>query len=69
MSRSRRDFLKAGGIAAASAALGTRLVGAGGEPALGLIFPPLNYPVPPDAKRLYPKVWSFSPAASACPEA
>src|SRR5215831_5524714 len=59
MSRSRRDFLKAGGIAAASAALGTRLVGAGGEPALGLIFPPLNYPIPPDAKRLYPNGVEF----------
>src|SRR5215471_9960733 len=59
MSRSRRDFLKAGGIAAASAALGTRLVGAGGDRALGLIFPPLNYPVPPDAKRLYPKGVEF----------
>src|SRR6516165_12485181 len=54
MTGSRRDFLKTGGIAAAYAALGTRLVGAGGERALGLIFPPLNYPIPPDAKRLYP---------------
>jgi arylmalonate decarboxylase len=54
MAGSRRDFLKTGGIAAAYAALGTRLVGAGGERALGLIFPPLNYPIPPDAKRLYP---------------
>jgi arylmalonate decarboxylase len=24
------------------------------EPALGLIFPPKDYPIPPDAKRLYP---------------
>ena len=24
------------------------------DPALGLIFPPLNYPIPPDAKLLYP---------------
>ena len=54
MTGSRRDFLKTGGIAAAYAAFGTRLVRAGGEPALGLIFPPLNYPIPPDAKRLYP---------------
>jgi arylmalonate decarboxylase len=54
MSRSRRDFLKAGGIATAYAAFGTRLVRAGAEPAVGLIFPPLNYPIPPDAKRLYP---------------
>jgi arylmalonate decarboxylase len=54
MSRSRRDFLKAGGIATAYAAFGTHLSGAGAEPAVGLIFPPLNYPIPPDAKRLYP---------------
>jgi len=51
---SRRDFLKIGGIATASAALGTEFLGAAGEPAVGLIFPPLNYPIPPDAKRLYP---------------
>ena len=24
------------------------------EPTLGLIFPPLNYPIPPDAKALFP---------------
>ena len=29
------------------------------DPALGLIFPPLNYPIPPDAKRLYPKGVEF----------
>jgi arylmalonate decarboxylase len=29
------------------------------DPALGLIFPPLNYPIPPDAKRLYPKGIDF----------
>src|SRR5688500_9608446 len=50
---SRRDFLKAGGAAAAySAVVGTAF--AADEPALGLIFPPLNYPIPPDAKLLYP---------------
>src|SRR5947208_1875646 len=54
MSTSRRDFLRISGIAAATAALGTRLATAAGEPAVGLIFPPLNYPIPPDAKRLYP---------------
>ena len=51
---SRRDFLKIGGIVTASAALGVPALEAAGEPALGLIFPPLNYPIPPDAKRLYP---------------
>jgi arylmalonate decarboxylase len=59
MARSRRDVLKSGALAAAYAALGTRLLEAGGEPALGLIFPPLNYPIPPDAKRLYPKGVEF----------
>ena len=51
---SRRHFLKLGGVAAAGAALGTTGRAAADEPALGLIFPPLNYPIPPDAKRLYP---------------
>src|SRR3954466_6987247 len=51
---SRRDFLRTSGIAAATAAFGTTLLTAAGEPRIGLIFPPLNYPIPPDAKRLYP---------------
>jgi arylmalonate decarboxylase len=51
---SRRAFLKIAGVATACAAAGTRLLEGAGEPALGLIFPPLNYPIPPDAKRLYP---------------
>src|SRR5881628_3643823 len=54
MTRSRRAFLKIGGVATAYAALGAPALEAAGEPALGLIFPPLNYPIPPDAKRLYP---------------
>ena len=37
---------------AAAGALRTAI--AADEPALGLIFPPLNYPIPPDAKLLYP---------------
>jgi len=59
MTGSRRDFLKTGAVATAYAALGTRLLGAAGDPALGLIFPPLNYPIPPDARRLYPKGVEF----------
>src|SRR5205823_2285816 len=51
---SRREFLKAAGIASACSALGISAFGAADEPALGLIFPPLNYPIPPDAKALYP---------------
>ena len=59
MTRSRRDFLKLGGIAAALAMPGASLLTAAGDPALGLIFPPLNYPIPPDAKLLYPKGVEF----------
>src|SRR3954464_5330583 len=54
MTSSRREFLKLGGIATALAIPGASLLTAAGEPALGLIFPPLNYPIPPDAKLLYP---------------
>src|SRR6266581_1704567 len=50
----RRDFLKNTGIATAYAAFGMTAFGTADEPALGLIFPPLNYPIPPDARRLYP---------------
>ena len=35
-------------------ALGRPAFGFANEPALGLIFPPKDYPIPPDAKRLYP---------------
>lgn len=47
--RSRREFLQAGSAAAACAALGRAA-----EPVLGMIFPPANYPVPPEARLLYP---------------
>lgn len=53
MSTSRRDLLKRGSAAAALAALGPRAL-AQDLPTAGLIFPPLNYPIPPDAKRLFP---------------
>ncbi len=59
MTNSRRAFLKVGGVAAACAAFGGRLRAGAGEPALGLIFPPLNYPIPPDARRLYPSGVEF----------
>jgi arylmalonate decarboxylase len=59
MTTSRRDFLTIAGIGTAYAAFGTELLSAAGEPALGLIFPPLNYPIPPDAKRLYPSGVEF----------
>jgi arylmalonate decarboxylase len=51
---SRRWFLKVGGGAAACALLRPTSAASADEPTLGLIFPPLNYPIPPDAKRLYP---------------
>lgn len=54
MTTSRRDFLQTSAAAAALAAFGQPLLAAD-EPALGLIFPPLNWPIPPDAQRLYPK--------------
>ena len=53
MSTSRRDFFKIAGVIA-GAALASSDLGAANEPALGLIFPPKDYPIPPDAKRLYP---------------
>jgi arylmalonate decarboxylase len=53
MTISRRDVLKTAGAAGIYGMSGFAF-GAADEPALGLIFPPLNYPIPPDAKRLYP---------------
>jgi arylmalonate decarboxylase len=61
MSTSRRRFLEIGGTAAAGvvvAGVGATFrwpaVQAADEPTLGLIFPPLDWPIPPDARRLYP---------------
>jgi arylmalonate decarboxylase len=56
---SRRDFLKTGVIATGAAGLSSSWLAAATDPAVGLIFPPLNYPIPPDAKRLYPKGVEF----------
>ena len=49
----RRPFLQLGGGAAAASLLGTNAL-AQREPTVGLIFPPLDYPIPPDAKALFP---------------
>jgi arylmalonate decarboxylase len=54
MTTSRRDFLKTGVIATGAASVSASWLAAASDPAVGLIFPPLNYPIPPDAKRLYP---------------
>ena len=62
----RRDFLKSGAIAAGVAMLPSGLLAAT-DPAVGLIFPPLNYPIPPDAKRLYPAGVEFLPGGVGLP--
>ena len=51
---SRRRFLQT----TAAAALTVPLAAAP-EPVLGMIFPPANYPVPPEAQLLYPKGVKF----------
>jgi arylmalonate decarboxylase len=50
MTGSRRAFLKIASAGAACVTLGA----ASTEPTLGMIFPPANYPVPPEAHRMYP---------------
>jgi arylmalonate decarboxylase len=52
--RSRRDFL----AASIAVALSARRASAA-DPVLGLIFPPKDYPVPPEATRLYPTGVTF----------
>jgi arylmalonate decarboxylase len=53
MYTSRRELLQLGSALAAAALVG-RSAAAQTEPVVGLIFPPENYPIPPDAKRLFP---------------
>lgn len=53
MLRSRREFVKLGGAAAAAATLGVPAFAAD-VPTAGLIFPPLDYPIPDAATRLFP---------------
>ena len=48
----RREFLELAALSAALAASG--LPARAAEPIAGLIFPPANYPMPPDVQRLYP---------------
>jgi len=54
MTITRREFM----TTAAGVALIPPLAAAG-NPTLGLIFPPENYPIPPDAKLLFPKGVDF----------
>jgi arylmalonate decarboxylase len=49
MDRSRREFLTV-----SAAGLMTAAIGSAAEPVLGMIFPPANYPIPPEAKLMYP---------------
>jgi arylmalonate decarboxylase len=57
MAPSRRDFVKAGATAVIAIAGPVSLSAA--DPAVGLIFPPLDYPIPEDARRMYPKGVTF----------
>ncbi len=50
---SRRQFLRIASAAVVGASLGVP-ARAGGEPMLGMIFPPANTPVPPEAQLMYP---------------
>jgi arylmalonate decarboxylase len=52
LNNSRRRFLKTTSAAAAGAAFGVPARAA--EPVLGMIFPPANTPVPPEAHQMYP---------------
>jgi len=56
---SRRDFLKFASAGATLAAFGRSLSAAPGEPTLGMIFPPANIPVPPEARLMYPSGVEF----------
>jgi arylmalonate decarboxylase len=57
MTMHRREFIELATLAATLSAVG--LTARAAEPVAGLIFPPANYPMPPDAKRLYPSGVSF----------
>src|SRR5580704_17317954 len=50
---SRRQFLHTGAIALAAP------LAAATQPVMGMIFPPADYPVPPEATLLYPKGVTF----------
>lgn len=58
MKISRRELLELGGALAATTALSGQSV-AQSVPTAGLIFPPLDYPIPPDARALFPSGLNF----------
>lgn len=51
--KSRRTFLQTAAVSLAAP------LASAAEPVLGMIFPPANYPVPPEAKLLYPRGVAF----------
>jgi arylmalonate decarboxylase len=51
---SRRQFLQTAAAVAVSSPLALS-----GEPVMGMIFPPADYPVPPEARQLYPTGVTF----------
>jgi len=53
----RREFIELATVASAFAMAGGPARAA--QPVAGLIFPPANYPMPPDAKRLFPSGIEF----------
>jgi len=55
---SRRQFLKAATLGGMSVAMALSTTAAS-DPILGLIFPPANTPVPPEAHRMYPSGVQF----------
>jgi arylmalonate decarboxylase len=57
MTMHRREFIELAAIATALSAVG--LTARAAEPVAGLIFPPANYPLPPDVARLYPSGVKF----------
>jgi arylmalonate decarboxylase len=59
MATSRRDFVRIAGTVTAYGTLAAPVFAFPNDPALGLIFPPKDYPIPPDAKRLYPSGVEF----------
>jgi arylmalonate decarboxylase len=58
MTIDRRELIKVGAASSLLSALGLPALGKG-VPVAGLIFPPANYPIPPDAKRLFPSGIEF----------
>lgn len=59
MTNSRREFLKTALITTGATAAGARLAMSATDPTLGLIFPPANYQIPPEYRRMYPRGVNF----------